>query len=303
MFNDFVEKSLDIMNNVELDDVEIEDLEDFKTYEDYRKEKIFNKLINFLQNKKSNITRVTKLRNIICFKGKTLANIQSIIKNNIENRTIDKKRINKFTQEFDPEKSGTIILGINYSEKSLYIIDGQHRLHCLFKLQNKKILNSNFVIDLRTIRNNKEYISHLYNENDIFKFNTKDVIKIKIEKVIEEINKHFSSNIFKTNRPYINKEKFSQKLLESIYFKNKETTIEDVSCKILKINIFLLNQDYDTFKSSKPFKLIFKKNIYDKCIKKKLMLGYDISYSYLKLLDTNIINFGSVFKNIYNTQK
>jgi len=288
-----MEKTIYTRNADSSDDEEID-------YVDIKYLKLFNDFTKYIDNSTRKLEPDAE-RIVMTIKGHCLIKYKHVFKFNINNRSLEDKRICEFKKSFNPKLSEPLIIAIMIEKKQIYILDGQHRFSAIFEKGCELIRNFNIVIDIRYIKSQYEYREHFRAVNN--RYYTKDkqnLHKDKFELVKIYLNKTFSSKfkkntIFAINRPSIRNTTFEDKLLKTKYFLSNKTTAEDIVNLLLRIN--RLFQQYDDYLIKSNIK--YNKSTFNKCVDRNCFLGYDGQCKYIKLLDVDRMEWDSEFKDIY----
>ncbi len=228
-----------IKEMIKKEDIQEEDIQEEDIQEDVIKEEIIEEEVeNAFENQLlvidtfeiSNHRFITKIR---C-KYILWAIEHHIILYNDDNRLINESRLNKFNN-FDIYESDPIILGKYYDyEKELYvydIIDGQHRLEYLKK--NELLYNDiDILVDIRVYKNKEDFYKILDIINNRLNFDHKQLRQFKYNEFKNYIETYYKKkikrSIFGVQRPYVNEEKFKQKLFQTKFFNSIENRDIDI---------------------------------------------------------------------------
>ncbi len=169
----------------------------------------------------------------------------NIILYNDDNRLINEERINNFN-DFNVFESDPIILGKYYDyHQELYvydIIDGQHRLEYL-KKNELKYNDIDILLDIRVYKSKDDFYKILDIINNRLNFDHKQLRQFKYNEFKNYIETYYKKkikkSIFGIQRPYVNEEKFKQKLFQTKFFNNIENKDIDIFEKFININQFL----------------------------------------------------------------
>jgi len=202
------------------------------------------------------------------------------------NRMINNERIKNGFKNFDVGKCDPIILAISDNEKDFeknkfYIIDGQHRCHLIFT--NPGLFNGdeNIIVDIRHVNNVEEFKEQLNIVNNRLNFTDSQLNKFKLQAIKDDLEEKLGSDIFGKNRPKINWNKLSSKLVNLPIYNEFSYDAKFISNKLMELNRKLATTIFDE-ETMKKLKL--SQNILVNCSKKNLFLGIDKEYRILDLL-------------------
>lgn len=224
--------------------------------------------------------------------GKILRKYRKYIGYSQDNREVCPKHIAKMQKTFDPTRVGVIIFAQCIYAKNYKILDGQHRFTIISNAHGKYD-DVPFMIEIIKINSDIEFTDHFMTINDNYVFEN-DQIKgrKKMDNVITQLSSKFSKNKFiGRNRPYIDKETFTEKLANNIFFASSENKASTIVNKIKEINDTLLyslkvNIVLEGTYGSKGLKI----SMVNRAQKLEMALGLDREYSWLKLLNTESSN-------------
>jgi hypothetical protein len=169
----------------------------------------------------------------------------NIILYNDDNRLINEERLSQF-RDFNVNESDPLILGKYYDyESQLYlydIIDGQHRLE-YFK-NNELLYNDiEILVDIRVYKSKEDFYKILDIINNRLNFDHKQLRQFKYNEFKNYLETYYKKkikkSIFGVQRPYVNEEKFKQKLFQTKFFNNIENRDIIIFEKFININQFL----------------------------------------------------------------
>ena len=154
---------------------------------------------------------------------------------------IEKENLKYFEENFNPEICGTIILAYRNDLNNFQIIDGQHRLTLLIKMDNlNKFNNSKILVKIINIKNDIEFKSYLNALNNNKNFEYGQLHKYKMDVIIAELEKKFGSKLVRgKNRPSLNCQKFRELLINTNDYLNFNMKPIDIINKLVNINLFL----------------------------------------------------------------
>ncbi len=241
-----VEKVEVEIEEVEKVEVEIEEVEKVEVEEvEVEVEEIENAFENQLETiNKFVISEERFLTKIRC-KYILWAIEHNIILYNDDNRLINESRLSQFC-DFNVNESDPIILGKYYDyESQLYlydIIDGQHRLE-YFK-NNELLYNDiEILVDIRVYKNKEDFYKILDIINNRLNFDHKQLRQFKYNEFRNYLETYYKKkikkSIFGVQRPYVNEEKFKQKIFQTKFFNNIENRDIIIFEKFININQFL----------------------------------------------------------------
>jgi hypothetical protein len=215
------------------------------------------------------------------------------IENFTENRSININRI-KNLENMDFERCDPIILAhcendITFDKNKLYIIDGQHRCYYIFNKGKGTFRgDEEIIIILYKINNKDDFIDIFEKTNNRMNFKVSQHNKFRLDAIKDGLIKNFNKDIFGKNRPKIDWNKFSTKLVNTSIYKEYETDADLILDKLIKLNENLANGRFTNEDNIKKYELKGKNSIYAKACKLRLFLAMDRTYNILDELDTMI---------------
>ncbi len=196
---------------------------------------------------------------------------------------MNEERLQHFLH-FDIAQSDPIILGKYYSEENecyeYDIIDGQHRIE-FFKQNEDKYCNEEVIVDIRTYESKEDYYKILDIINNRVNFDHTQLRKFKYLETKSLLEAYFmrksKKTIYGQIRPYLQEERFQQKLFQTRFFNHIEHKGDDIFKKLMSINHFLSKKIVEEAK--------LKSSIKEKCDKLGFYLAVDKEYLAIELLD------------------
>lgn len=170
------------------------------------------------------------------------------------NRMLNHKRIEEISSSFNPEMCDTIHLAWFPTEERLKVIDGQHRLMSLERIDYDKV--EEWVISFRiiTCHNDEDYASHFDCVNDRLSISSSQLDKYKMMEMKDMYEKRFILNYGgkirkpfamdgqkQSSRPQLPYSSFVTALRKTkFYSEAKDASM--IFARILRINAFLKKQ-------------------------------------------------------------
>lgn len=198
-------------------------------------------------------------------------------------RKVEETHVDELKELFETnfKKNGEFIfydpihIGKKKDDDKYYVLDGQHRISTVeYFVKSNKYAIQQIPAIIWYVNNEKEFIDLFHKINNRLSLDKLKLMQVKLLEIIQEFEKKYGKDIWKKNRPFINKEKFVEKLRETDSVHKLTTT--EIMEKIYKIN-----EKLRQLPRSKRVKNV-KPNIHNSAEEMDFFLGMDKDMNWMK---------------------
>lgn len=193
------------------------------------------------------------------------------------------------------------LLDVSSNSYKYLIIDGQHRITMITKLDIKDPIMEKYVsLDIRQCKTREEFKNYIDSTNDRKNFSSDQLRSFKFPRLRELFTDKYQ-DCFTTSYIKINETTFKEELFKTNLFEDFNITPEIIVDKLMSINDFFRTIE-DKSKLSTTHNLTKKSYVKERSKSEKMnfFLGLDEKCRWIKLLDIETNEFLNEWIKIYN---